>query len=103
MPEPLIVKPKLVEVPEIMPDRVKTSPAFATEIVLLAVKLILPAKELVASLRVPPARVNGFAPTVTLCRSKVAPLATLTAPVVAPKPLLLVMFNVPAETVVPPE
>ena len=52
-------------VPEITPDNVRTSPELVTEIVLLPVRLIAPAKLLVASFNVPPAKVIGLAPTLT--------------------------------------
>ena len=85
-----------------MPDKVKVSPVL-TLIVLLSVKVILPANELVASDKVPPFKVTALAPTVTLARSKVPPLLTVTAPpVLLPKPVLLLIVKVPPLIVVVP-
>ena len=88
--------------PEIMPDNVKVSPVL-TLIVLLSVKVILPAKELVASDKVPPFKVTALAPTVTLTKSKVPPLLTVTAPPLSlPRPVLLPILKVPPLIVVVP-
>ena len=100
VPAPVFVIPYP---PLITPDNVNVSPAFVAIKVLSAVNVMLPAKLLVTSLSVPPAKVIASAPTVTLCRSKVAPLATLVPPEVAPKPLLFVTRTVPALMVVAPE
>ena len=70
--------------------------------ILLAVKVMSPARLLVTSFNVPPASVNASAPIVTLLRSSVAPDATVVRPVVLPKPLLFVTINVPAFTAVTP-
>jgi len=86
-----------------MPDRVRVSSALVALKVLLAPKVILPARELVTSLMVPPFKTIALAPTATLYRSKVAPLAMVTAPPLSlPKPALLVMIKVPLEIVVVP-
>ncbi|CAM3801847.1 hypothetical protein POBR111598_10425 [Polynucleobacter brandtiae] len=90
-----------------MPDRVKVSSALVALSVLLAPKVILPAKLLVTSLSVPPFKVMASLPTMTLYRSKVAPLAMMVplpaAPLpLAPKPALLVIIKVPPLMVVVP-
>ena len=85
-----------------MPDKVSVSPV-AVLMVLALVKLMLPAKELVASAKVPPFRTTALVPTVTETRSKVAPLLTVTAPpLLLPKPVLLLMCSVPPLMVVVP-
>ena len=100
VPAPTLVMPK--PVPLIAPDKVKTSPV-AILIVLLAVKLMLPAKELVSSAKVPPLRMTALVPIVTLARFKVAPELMVTAPPVSlPRPLLLLMVSVPPLMVVVP-
>ena len=84
------------------PDKVKVSPVAAFRI-LLAVKVMLPASELVASAKVPPFRITALAPTVTLTRFKVAPRLTVIAPPLsAPAPLLLLKYKVPPLMVVVP-
>ena len=99
VPAPVLVMPYE---PEITPDRVKVSPVLML-IVLLSVKLMSPAKELVASDKVPPCSTTALAPTVTLARSKVPPLLTVTAPpVLLPKPVLLLIVKVPPLMVVVP-
>jgi hypothetical protein len=72
--------------------------------VLFAPKLTAPDKEDVPvdADKVPPFKATASAPTATPCRSKVAPLATVVPPLVAPKPAALVTAKVPAETVVVP-
>ena len=85
-----------------MPDKVSVSPLLVKK-VLLAPKVILPAKELVRSLSVPPLSVMALAPIVTPCRSKLAPLAMVTAPpLLLPRPALLVITKVPPLMVVVP-
>ena len=98
VPAPVFVIPKP---PEITPERVKVSPVAALS-VLSAVNVMLPASELVTSLKVPPAKVIFSAPIATLYRSKVAPLLTVVPPAVVPRPALLLMSKVPADTVVVP-
>ena len=79
---------------------VKASPVLML-MVLLFVKLILPDQELVTSDRVPPFKTRALATTATLDKSKVAPLLTVTAPpVLAPKPVALLMVRVPPLIVV---
>ena len=87
---------------EIIPDRVNTSAAFVTDRVLFAVRVIFPDELLVASFNVPPAMVIGFGPIATLCKSSVPALEIVMAPDVAPRPELLLTFNVPALMVTPP-
>ena len=100
MPAPNLVNPYE---PEMAPDNVKAS-ELVTLMKLSAFKVMLPSKELVESLRVPPFKVIALAPTATLRRSKVAPLATVTIPpLLFPRPLSVVMAKVPALMLVSPE
>ena len=71
---------------------------------LALVKLTAPDKLLLPedADRVPPLSVIASAPTVTACKSNVAPLATVVPLAVVPKPAALVMAKVPALIVVPP-
>ena len=66
VPAPVLVNPKDPPSSEITPDKVSTSLLFVAETMLFAVNVISPAKLLVTSLIIPPARVTGSAPTVTL-------------------------------------
>lgn len=99
MPLPVLVRPKL---PDTIPDKVNCVPA--TLEVLLALIVTVPDKLLlpVEVESVPPLRVMASVPTVTFCRSNVAPLATVVPLATSPKPAALVIANVPAETVVAP-
>ena len=78
------------------------SSAFVAVNVLSAVRVISPAKLLVTSFNVPPAKVRFSAPTATLYKSSTAPDATDVPPTVLPSALLLVITTVPAEIVVTP-
>ena len=90
-------------VPEIMPDKVNCVPA-TLRLLLAAAKDTAPLKLEVPVLVaiVPPLSVIASAPTVTFCKSKVPPLATVTPPAVVPKPVALVTASVPALTVIAP-
>ena len=85
-----------------MPDKVNCVPA--TLAVLLDVMVTAPDKLLLPedADRVPPLSVIASAPTVTACKSNVAPLATVVPLAVVPKPAILVMAKVPADTEVIP-
>ena len=100
LPLPVLVRPK--PVPDTTPDKVSCVPA--TLAVLLAVMVKAPDKLLlpVDADNVPPLSVMASAPIVTPLRSSVAPLATVVPPATSPKPALLVIAKVPAETVVAP-
>jgi hypothetical protein len=90
-------------VPEIMPDKVNWVPATLRVLFAAAkdsVPLRLDVPVLVA--KVPPLSVMASAPTVTFCKSKVAPLATVTPPATVPKPVALLTAKVPAFTVTAP-
>ena len=100
LPVPVLVRPK--PTPDTTPDKVSCVPA--TVAMLLAVMVTAPDKLLlpVDADKVPPLSVIASAPTVTPCKSRVAPLATVVPAAVVPKPAALVIAKVPAETVVPP-
>ena len=100
VPEPVFVMP--TPVPEITPDNVNFVPV--TAIVLSLPKVTAPLNELVPVLviNVPPFNVTASAPTLTPCKSKVAPLATVVPPAVVPNPLACVTTNVPPLIVVVP-
>ena len=72
--------------------------------VVLAPKATVPDRLLVpvVAVSVPPFKVRASAPTVTPCKSSVAPLATLTPPALVPSPVAWLMANVPSLTVVLP-
>ena len=87
--------------PEVTPDKVNCVPPTLT--VLLAAKATVPDKLLVpVDAAKVPLKVNASAPTVTFCRSRVAPLATVVPAAVVPKPASLLTAKVPALTVVGP-
>ena len=99
VPLPVLVSPKP---PDTTPDKVNCEPV--TLIVLLALMATVPDKLLVPVEveSVPPLRVIASAPTVTPFISRVAPLATVVPLATSPKPVALLIANVPAETVVAP-
>ena len=100
IPAPVLLRPK--PVPDTTPDRVncvpETSAVLSASMVTAPDRLLVPVE--VAS--VPPLSVTASLPTATACRSKVAPLATVTPPAVVPKPAALLMARVPASMVVAP-
>ena len=100
VPPPENVNPAL---PETTPANVRSDEA-ETYTKLSADKVIAPDNELepLLTLNVPPLTVIVSAPTVTPRKSSVAPLATVVPPAVSPRPVALVIANVPALTVVVP-
>jgi hypothetical protein len=101
VPEPLLVKP---DPPETTPERVSCVPE--TSNVLLAPSPTFPLRLLVPVLvfKVPPFRTISSAPTATPCKSNVATLATVVLfPAIVPRPLALLIANVPLLIVVLPE
>ena len=98
VPAPVLVS---VLLPEVIPDKVNCVPATLT--VLAAAIETLPEKLLVpVDAAKVPLKVNASVPTVTFCRSSVAPLATVVPAAVVPKPASLLTAKVPALTVVVP-
>ena len=86
-----------------MPDKVNCVPA-TLRVLFAAAKDTVPLKLEVPVLvaKVPPLSVMASAPTVTFCKSNVAPLAIVTPPATVPKPVALVTAKVPALTVIAP-
>ena len=99
LPAPVLIRPYP---PDTTPDSVNCVPAtlavLFAPIVTPPDRLLLP--DVVAN--VPPLSVMASAPTMTPCKSSVAPLATVVPLAVVPNPDALVMAKVPAETVVAP-
>lgn len=93
-----------LETPVTRPEMVNCEAVPATLMVLSAPSVTAPDKLLVPVVvaNVPPFRAMTSVPTVAPCKSKVAPLATVTPPAVVPSPVALVMAKVPDEMVVAP-
>jgi hypothetical protein len=105
-PELNFVNPKRPLAPpsEITPERDSRVPP--TSIVLFAPSVTAPLRLLIPVLvfSVPPFRVIASAPTATPCKSNVATFATVVLfPAIVPRPLALLIANVPLLIVVLPE
>ena len=93
-----------LEAPVTRPDIVNCEALPATLMVLSAPSVTAPDKLLVPVVvaNVPPFRAMASVPTTAPCKSRVAPLATVTPPAVVPRPVAWVMAKVPAVMVVAP-